>query len=629
MNRVASALLVVLGVLTGAAAVRAQTPAQPTPAPAPDPIRVLLDRIAVDVQTDDAAGFAALAAPSANRARLDDFTATEFQPGATRAVLQERDRQPLKDTPPEDGHRLIVELFAEFGSRARISTWRLDVRRAAAGAPWLVADAERLTSVGSLYHLTLDPTKQYDAHDLTITAEDLQLTLANGSVFVAGTDQGVTALVLVGQGRMVFSPRPATEKGQVKIFCGSETLDTRFDAAFIRISPGEFETRVPADHLVARAAVDPREFKRADEVFRQEVTQSFALELGDLTRESWSLAPSGSDFLAEIHTRRFDTLTYARSAAEPEDITLFDRRQHHNISLYPSKEKLAARGPFYNEDDQTDFDVLAYNIDVAVAPDRQWIDGRAELTLKIRAHPIGTLTLRLADSLTVRSIATDQFGGVLGIRVRDQNSVVVNLPTTMAPGSELRMTIAYSGRLQPQAADRETIGVQVPVRGQQNDEGPIVLPEPNFLYSSRTYWYPQGQTTGYATARLRIIVPASLDCVASGDQQGPPTPVASPDPSQPRKAYVFVATQPVRYLAFIISRFVKADATTVAFADADPPGDGQAPLPGVTYDALRLSVEANPRQVQRGRELADRAVDIAKFYTSLVGDCPYPASRSR
>ena len=49
------------------------------------------------------------------------------------------------------------------------------------------------------------------------------------------------------------------------------------------------------------------------------------------------------------------------------------------------------------------------------------------------------------------------------------------------------------------------------------------------------------------------------------------------------------------------------------------------PLVGVFYSSLNLSVEANPRQVQRGRELGDRAADIARFYHSIIGDVPYPA----
>ena len=49
---------------------------------------------------------------------------------------------------------------------------------------------------------------------------------------------------------------------------------------------------------------------------------------------------------------------------EPEDISLFDRRRHKNIAIYASREKLASRGRFYNEDDLAPFDVLDYDIDV-------------------------------------------------------------------------------------------------------------------------------------------------------------------------------------------------------------------------------------------------------------------------
>jgi predicted metalloprotease with PDZ domain len=42
-----------------------------------------------------------------------------------------------------------------------------------------------------------------------------------------------------------------------------------------------------------------------------------------------------------------------------------------------------------------------------------------------------------------------------------------------------------------------------------------------------------------------------------------------------------------------------------------------------TYDRLELAVEANPRLTDRGRELAERATDIVRFYRSLVGDSPF------
>ena len=253
------------------------------------------------------------------------------------------DRQPLDGATSGDGYRLMVQAFVEYGARARLATWRIDVETDGRRR-WRIADQERLTSVENLYRLSLNPTKQFDAKDVTIAAEDLDLTLAEGSIFVADTDQGVTGLVLLGRGEMRFHPKPETERGQLKIFCGAETLESRFDAAFIRINPGDVDRLVAADHITARA-VDPRELRRADAVFREESPKSFGLELGELSRETWSMLPSDGDFLAEIRTRRFDTLTYARLAAQPEDINLFERKKRRNISLYSSEENLARAGP--------------------------------------------------------------------------------------------------------------------------------------------------------------------------------------------------------------------------------------------------------------------------------------------
>ena len=57
--------------------------------------------------------------------------------------------------------------------------------------------------------------------------------------------------MLLGKGTVSFHPSPATEKGQVKIFCGSETLETRFDAAYIRVNPADFESVFTASALKA------------------------------------------------------------------------------------------------------------------------------------------------------------------------------------------------------------------------------------------------------------------------------------------------------------------------------------------------------------------------------------------
>ena len=584
-----------------------------TPSP-DDAVQLLLHRLEGIVQAGDLLGYLDVVSGAANRARAIDFARTEILPGATRAAVRERDRLPFGSSLNPSGYRLVVDVFVEFGSRARVATWQLDVQGTEAG--WQITAAERLTSVENLFHLTLDTARQFTATNLVIKAEDLEVVLESGSVFLVPTEAGITGLVLLGRGEMRFHPKPATERGQVRIFCGSETLVARFDSAFVRVDPSDFESLVASDALAERTPPDPREVRRAADVFEEDSSKSFQIGLGDLSAETWSLLPGRGNFIGEVHTRRHGTLTYTRSRAEAEDITLFDRTRRRNIAVYASEETLARRGPSYGDDDTRDYDVLDYDIDLAFSPGRLFLDGVAHVRLRVRSSTLATVSLRLADALVVRSIVSDRFGRLFGFRVNRQNVVVINLPATLLHDTELTLTFVYSGRLEPQAPGAsEAAGIgqdQGPERREEQsfEFAQEITIEPSFLYSNRNAWYPQATTTDYATATLKISVPVSYDCVASGvPQPGSPQLAGSKDDQSERKVYTFGAGQPLRYLAFIVSKFVRSETVTVPF------GDG----------GLAITSEANPRQVKRGQALAERAADIARFYASLTGDMPYPA----
>ena len=198
----------------------------------------------------------------------------------------------------------------------------------------------------------------------------------------------------------------------VKVVTGGEVLQTPFDSLFVRLNPGEFQEHVTAKEMTDRP-VDSRDMKRTDDLFRQEVVKSFGLDLGDLSSDTWSLLPLPGDFLAEIHTRRFDTLTYARSAGEIEDISLFDRKHRHNLSVYSSKAHLERYTRFYSDDDRLDYRVESYGVDVRFDPAQQAIAGQTSLNIEVLASSVNVLTLRLADSLAVQSVVSAEFGRML------------------------------------------------------------------------------------------------------------------------------------------------------------------------------------------------------------------------
>jgi hypothetical protein len=505
----------------------------------------------------------------------------------------------------------MIDAFAEHGDRARVSTWLLDVQRADDGG-WRITKQARLSSVDNLYRLTVQGAHQYTARNLIVRAEDLEIELTQGTVFLVNADDQVTGLVLTGRGVMRFKPTPVVEQAQVRIFAGSETLEATFDAAYIRT--GTIEAHVDRSRL-REVPVDPRAVRRAEAVLQDESVKTYILDLGDLTATQWSLLPGSGDFLSEVRTRRYGTLTYVRSGSEPEDIFVIDRARELNISVYSSRARMAERGPFYGENDRDEYDVLDYDVDVAYFPDRQWIEGRARLRLRARGRIGGQINVKLADEFGVAWVHSDRFGRVFSLRARGMNTLVVHVPEALEADDELTLTIAYGGRLEPQIAEREGLQFIPPA--------PILLdPEPSYLYSSRSLWYPQSPVANYATATIRVSVPDNIACVATGElSAGFPRILGGQDGIPRRRLYAFRAARPVRYLSFLVSRLLPVETATVTFDEAS--SGGGPTVRGPSYPSLKIAIEANPLQMQRGRQMAERAASIARFYESIVGDSPY------
>jgi len=644
MRRIAAALAAVLVLVLaqhgGSGMAAAQAPLQPPPQI--DGVARLLLHIEQAMQAGNPAAYLNMLSAVANRQFAVQTIGNLIVPGITRAVIRERDRTPLEGTLPGDGYRLMVEILTERGIRGRVATWRLDVQRVPTDTnqdEWRIAGQQQAATIDGLYRLSLSPTRQYRVRDLVLASDDLEVRLADGYLFVAETPDGPTALALLPSGTATFRFRPApeTEREQVRFYSGSDRVEGACDGVFVRVHPVDFAARVAASALTEEP-VDPALFRRAEGYFREQIGKSYSIDLGDLSRDLWSLPPAPGDLIVEIRTRRFQDLTYTKSTGDAEDITFFDRRRRRNISIYASADHLKANGRFFDEDSGADYDITQYGLDVSFDPERRWLDGRALVRLRVTAPAVTNLTLRLAESLTVKSIYSSDLGRLLPLRVRGQNNIVINLPGYAQRGTELALVIAYEGRLDPGDPDREVIAPQFPTQDSQfqgiRDDAPAFVGEPSLLYSTHAYWYPQGSVTDFATATMHLTVPEPYAVLASGDlAPGSPVVVPARDRQPAARLYTYEAARPVRYLSCLISRFTHVAARNVSLVDALATlasGNGAA-LPagtmpaGASNNEVELSVEANPRQVSKAKAGAPVADDLLRFYTSLIGDCPYPS----
>jgi hypothetical protein len=178
----------------------------------------------------------------------------------------------------------------------------------------------------------------------------------------------------------------------------------------------------------------------------------------------------------------------------------------------------------------------------------------------------------------------------------------------------MTLDIAYAGPIQTQPLDQESLTLAEQGRGgQRSDDLPYVPAEANWLFSNRSHWYPQNQVTDYATATIRFTVPTDYKVVASGIE-ALQSPTFTPSTTVGGRAtYVYEAKQPVRYIGAVISKFTRADRVSVAL---DVPG---------SRNTLTLAIDANRRQLERGRDLVPTAAEIIRLYASIVGEVPYDA----
>ena len=297
--------------------------------------------------------------------------------------------------------------------------------------------------------------------------------------------------------------------------------------------------------------------RRASDVFDDYIGQTFNIDLRDLSRDRWSLVPDArATSIAEVRTRRLGSLTYARSTKDAEDISLFERRRRRNIAVYASRQKLSTRGRFYGEDELVEYDVLRHELDVAFSPDRLWIDGRVDDQGQDPSVALSSMTLRLAEALTVRDVSSEPGPAAVpaGHRAEQRDRELSDLAAPQRRDlasarlrRPARAAADRSRRHRPRPAGERPAGGRL-----HPGRAAVHLQQPELLVSAEH----RSPTTRPAASHhgpggIRRRRERHRDRAAgAGTGRGRPGQRA-------RKQYVFEADRPMRYLACVISRFTR------------------------------------------------------------------------
>jgi hypothetical protein len=505
------------------------------------------------------------------------FAAERFAAAATRL----RVGRPAQVPAAARRARLSAQAFEHTEPRGAVEQLLFILERRAAG--WRVVEREARGRIEGLVHLSLDAAG-FRADGLTLQLPDFALAMRRGTLFASPEAVGPTLLVFVGEAEVRVSPRPETEREQLRLFAGKPELAAAVRRAYVRIHPAQL-------HRVLRPArfePDPEagaRFPAAREFFEQHVGRSFVLD-AELPGSPWWLLPSLGDALVTFDVRGHGVLTFTLSRGEPEAISLFDRRRRRQICLYPEQGQPAR----YDEDESRGADVLSHELSVRFDPERDFL--AAEDTLHVRLlAPALTLRLRLDDRLRVESVRSPEGGEHLFFRVRNQNALMVSLGPHSYALAEITLTVRYSGTLTPGPIESEVLQF-APVAAEDEVAIDKVL-----VYTNREAWYPHAGADDYALARLRFDVPRGMTAVSGGVRVDARVEAG-------RTLVEYRLDQPGKYLTVAVGRLAEAGAAEAS--------------------GVRLTSLAVPGARNKAQEALEQARGILAFYTELFGPSPYP-----
>ena len=109
--------------------------------------------------------------------------------------------------------------------------------------------------------------------------------------------------------------------------------------------------------------VDPRDLRRAEAVFQENLPRSFGIELADLSRDRWSVIPKFGDLVAEMNADRAH-LTYMKSTSDAgRHPVLRSHAQPDHRDLPVEGEAGRRAGRSSTKTTRVDFDIVNYDID--------------------------------------------------------------------------------------------------------------------------------------------------------------------------------------------------------------------------------------------------------------------------
>lgn len=558
----------------------------------PESATEFLSRLATSLQANDIPSYLQ-AFPAevraAEKARLDGlFLDQRMERGRLWIAGMERDA---------DGRtRAFVRAVFENAFMALSESWLLTL--VSDGESWSVAAKEVVGGPAALYKLRLPAERSERARRVEVRHKDIVLTFADAAVFFDNIPHLETALIVIGRGRVRFTPSDRNERHQLELLFKKPVFEDEIDSLYLRASPSFFGSNVSFQADEGRD-VTVQERDRAAAVFAHNYARSFTVE-SSFGGELLSLLPQGDEAVLEFPTRRSGELTYVFSPFAEDEISFYDRGRDRVISLYSPVDESEPQAKRMFISFAEKFDITDYALELSYSPADAALAGRARIVAQPKVEALDSLNLRFNPALEIVRIVDEKGRRLFTTQDRVRRILYVYFPVLRTPAAPAVIEIVYRGRMKPVPPSTDVLGqpgVDQSIRFRPRYE--------TFFFSHVGDWYPGPVDDDFFRARLRLIFPSEYEAISVG---APGSEGLWEEPTDTAKVgrpggsgQTFASRAPVKTFAFILGRFDRRKAA---------------------LGAVPIQVHVSTEAVWENTSLAGQAAEVLDFYRSAFG--PYP-----
>ena len=470
---------------------------------------------------------------------------------------------------------------------AFIEIWLLDLKKI--NNEWKIEEKRILKTLSGLYRLKIPSQKIKRAKKIEINHYDIKLTFENSLIFFDNIPEFDTAFIILGSGKVVFSPSSSHEKHQLKLYYKKEKIEDKIEYSYIRMSPHLFPKKVKL-HDVSDVKVDKYIKNKVYSIFRKFYPRSFTIET-PLTNELFTLIPQDEDMVIDFKGSKTGELTYIYSSFSKENINLYDRKRNKIISLYTPQINKSTKRFLISFEEKAD--VESYDIDINFNPSKLFLSGKIRINSKTNYLYIESLQFKLNRNLKITSIYDDRGNNLFFSRDRLRENLYIYLIPPLRDYN-FSITLYYRGKIAPVKEIADVIPQVHPLFNTPIQHSRIKFR--TYLYSYSSSWYPVYANTDYFKAYLKIKIPSKYNCLANGRKVK-----VENDKIRKEKKYYFSIDYPVKYLSFIVGEFTLNSRE-------------EEPFPIESYSTPDIT----------SKEEAKLIKDIINFYQEKFGPFPYP-----